>query len=111
MSEWAWYRYWRAILYLTKPVLLYGLTFNLVSPKCNTYPCQPGPPGAPPVVRAPAADDDDHLFQSAQGGLAWLLVRAYVDAQVAQHGPADQVQRGVRTWRGWMIVGMKAGWV
>ena len=40
MSEWAWYGYWRAILYLTRPVLLYGLTFNLVSPKCNTYPCQ-----------------------------------------------------------------------
>ena len=32
-------------MYLTKPVLLYGLTFNLVSPKCNTYPCQWGVTG------------------------------------------------------------------
>ena len=46
MSEWAWYGYWREILYLTKPVPVYGLTFNLVSPKCNTYPCQRSWPGA-----------------------------------------------------------------
>ena len=27
-------------MYLTKPIPYMGRTFNLVSPKCDTYPCQ-----------------------------------------------------------------------
>ena len=62
MSEWAWYGYWRAILYLTKPVLLYGLTFNLVSPKCNTYPCQRAPQAPVPSHRTgPATSPQNRL--------------------------------------------------
>ena len=31
-----------AIRYLIEPALLHGLTFNRISPKLNTYPCQGG---------------------------------------------------------------------
>ena len=34
-------------MYLIKPALLYGFTFNCVSPKLNTYPCQGLPPPLP----------------------------------------------------------------
>ena len=60
----------------------------LLSPVGELVP--PDGPGSPPVACAGAyQDDDDAEFRFAMAGLAWLLVRAYTAAQVADLDPSD----------------------
>ena len=49
-----------------------------------------GPPDGPagPAVALGAADDDE-AWEAVMAALAWVMVRAYCQAQVAQEAPPD----------------------